>query len=217
MAAISFNSKYDEQYELIRLPPPKTSGALSVEAAIAGRRSVRSFTAQPLALEELSQLLWSIQGITGNRSFRTTPSAGAVFPLKIVAAVGGMGSTVLPPGLYSYLPQEHALLPRRIGDCRPALTGAALGQESINTAPLSLIIAADYEITRTRYRNRTERYIHMEAGHAAQNLYLQAAALRLATVAIGAFDDTSVREVAALPANFHPLYIMPVGHPPNIP
>lgn len=210
-------SVHDDKSAVIGLPSPKTTGALSVEEAIAKRRSARSFTSQPLALEELSQLLWSLQGITDCRSFRTAPSAGAVFPLKIVVAVGSVGSTVLPPGLYFYMPQEHALLPRRIGDCRSALTDAAIGQDSISTAPLSLVIAADYELTRSRYRIRTERYVHMEAGHAAQNLYLQAVAMGLGTVAIGAFDDAAVREAAALPGNFQPLYIMPVGCPSREP
>ena len=186
---------------------------MSVEEAIARRRSTRYFSEEPLSLEELSQLLWSLQGVTGGKAFRSTPSAGAIFPLEIFAVVGGFGMTALPPGIYLYVPSEHAMAPRYRGDARFQLTGAAYAQDSINTAPLSLVIAADYERTRARYRNRTERYVHMEAGHAAQNLYLQATALGLGTVAVAAFDDNAVKQAVGLPENLQPLYILPVGCP----
>ena len=196
---------------VIKLPPPKVAGSMSVEEAIARRRSIRSFSALPLSIEELSQLLWSIQGITDGKRLRAAPSAGATFPLEVLVVIGDFGVSGLPAGLYLYLPSKQSLKPRRNGDIRQQLAGVTLGQQAVAQAPASFIIAADYERTRLRYRNRTERYVHMEAGHAAQNLYLQAAALGLGTAAIGAFDDSGVSNLIALPVNFQLLYILPVG------
>ncbi|WP_225973727.1 SagB/ThcOx family dehydrogenase [Dehalogenimonas formicexedens] len=194
------------------MPAPRTTGITSVEEAIAARRSVRVFSDQPLTLEVLSQLLWSLQGMTGKR-FRTVPSAGATYPLQIIAAVGTFGITNLAAGCYLYLSEPHTLRAFKSGDLRTQLAKASLGQQAISTAPLNLVIAADYERTRSRYRNRTERYVHMEAGHAAQNLYLQAAALGLGTAAIGAFDDTGMKDILSVPGDFRHLYIIPVGVP----
>jgi SagB-type dehydrogenase family enzyme len=198
----------------IKLPPPKSAGAVSVEEAITRRRSTREFTDRALLVEELSQLLWSLQGTTDNqRRLRAAPSAGATFPLEVISVIGDFGVSGLPAGLYLYLPSDHALKPIRNGDVRQQLAGVALGQQAVAQAPASLVIAADYERTRRRYRNRTERYVHMEAGHAAQNLYLQATALGLGTNAIGAFDDDGVRQVLQLAPNLQPLYILPIGKP----
>jgi SagB-type dehydrogenase family enzyme len=197
----------------IELPPAKTSGSVSVEEAIGHRRSVREFAERPISLEELSQLLWSAQGVTDGKRLRAVPSAGATFPLEIIVITGTFGVGNLAAGIYIYLPAEHALRPIRNGDIRLQLTGVAMDQQAINEAPVTLVIAADYERTRSRYRNRTERYVHMEAGHAAQNLYLQATALGLGTAAIGAFDDNGVRDLLVLSGNLQPLYILPVGHP----
>lgn len=196
----------------IRLPEPSVKGSVTVEEAILMRRSTRGFVDQPLTLDILSQLLWSLQGSTGKRS-RTTPSAGGTYPLEIIAIVGTFGVTNLSAGSYLYNPESNGLKAYKSGDLRDQLAKVSLEQSAITAAPVNLVIVADYERTRSRYRNRTERYVHMEAGHAAQNLYLQAAALGLGTTAIGAFDDTGVKDLLSIPGDFQPLYIMPVGVP----
>lgn len=198
--------------EKIILPPPNLKGLVSVEESINRRRSHRNLSDQPVSLETLSQLLWSAQGITeSSRHLRAVPSAGSTFPLEIFIVAGSFGVGGLAAGLYVYSPADHTLSPLRNGDFRQGLANEALGQQAITNAPVTLVITADYERTRERYRNRTERYVHMEAGHAAQNVHLQAAALGLGTVAIGAFDDSGVAAVLGLAANYAPLYVMPVG------
>ena len=199
--------------QIIKLTSPRLNGSVSLEQAIARRRSIREFSEQPLTIEQLSQLLWSVQGVTNSQYLRASPSAGATFPLEIIAVVGVFSISALPAGCFQYLPGEHGMKPLRSGDLRLRLTGAALGQQAITLAPVTFIICADYERTRSRYRNRTERYVHMEAGHAAQNLYLQATTLGLGTTAIGAFDDNEVKEVLSLPGNLDPLYVLPIGYP----
>jgi len=142
------------------------------------------------------------------RGCEPSPSAGATYPLEVYVVAGNV--TGLAAGIYHYKPQSHEITHETSGDRRQALAAAALGQSMIEDAPLSLVIAAINERTSPRYGERTERYVAMEAGHAAQNVYLQATALGLGTVVVGAFDDGGVSRVMGL-GQARPLYIMPVG------
>lgn len=193
--------------EGIKLPSVQTIGRLSVEEAISKRRSVREYKDAPLSLKEVSQLLWSAQGVTANWGARTAPSAGALYPLEIYLVAGRVEN--LKPGIYRYNPQAHSLVKIVEGDKRFALFSASLFQAPVKNAPLSLVICAQYERTTRKYGERGKRYVHIEVGHVGQNIYLQAESLGLATVAIGAFVDEAVKKV--LNAQEEPLYIMPVG------
>lgn len=197
--------------ERISLPAPATSGAGSMEAALKARRSVRDFGAEPLAMETVGQLLWAAQGITGADGGRTAPSAGALYPLEIDLVAGAVVG--LPAGLYRYLPAEHALWLRCTGDLRESLHAAAIQQHAVAEAPVVIAIAAVAARSEGKYAARAERYIHMEAGHAAQNITLQAAALELGSVVVGAFDDTAVSESLRLKPGEQPLVLLPIGHP----
>lgn len=199
---------------IIELPAPITRGTMSVEEAILKRRSIRNFLNKPLSLEDVSQLLWAAQGITDPvRGFRAAPSAGATYPLEVYVVVGKNGVAGLFEGLYHYKPNKHVLEYLLEGDLRSSLADAALGQSPIREAPISIVIAAIYERTTNRYGERGIRYVHMEAGHVGQNIYLQAVARGLGTVVIGAFEDSQVQKVLKLPENQNPLYIVPVGYP----
>lgn len=189
----------------VELPAPRTDGPMSLERALAERRSVRDFTDERLTLEELAQLLWAAQGITADWGGRTAPSAGALYPLEVYA--------VTPGGLYHYLPDGHRADVLRADDLRRPLAAAALGQSAVAEAPAVLVIAAAFRRTEVKYGERAERYVHLEAGHAAQNVLLQAVALGLGGVPIGAFSDREVQRVLGLPADHEPLYLIPVGHP----
>lgn len=193
---------------IVRLPSPMRGGP-SLEEALSRRRSVREYSKEPLAIQELSQLLWAAQGITDPRGLRTAPSAGGTYPLEVYVVVGAVEG--LSAGVYKYRPKDHALARIREGDKRAELAGAALGQGWVREAAIDIIIAADYGRTTARYGERGVRYVHMEAGHAAQNVLLQAAALGLGAVPVGAFDDDGVAAVIGSPPNERPLYIIPVG------
>ena len=188
------------------LPPPRLSGPMSLEEALANRRSVREYGDEPLTVEEISQLLWAAQGLTDPRGLRTAPSAGALYPLEVYVATA--------EGAFHYLPAEHALEEVSAEDRRGALWQAALRQDPVREAPAVFVVAAVYERTERKYgAARTPRYVHLEAGHAAQNLLLQAVTLGLGGVPIGAFDDAAVQAALSLPAEEQPLYVIPVGHP----
>ncbi|MGB9741710.1 MAG: SagB/ThcOx family dehydrogenase [bacterium] len=193
---------------LIILPQPDTVGRVTVEQALKHRRSVRSFTAEPLGIEDVSQLLWAAQGRTGKSWGRTAPSAGATYPMEVFLVAGRV--TGLDSGIYQYLVEHHALKPVRRGDFRNELAGAALGQNAISSAPAVLVLTCEYQRTTARYGERGIRYVHMEAGHIGQNVSLECVARGLGTVMIGAFIDASVQRV--LDTKYEPLYIMPIGH-----
>jgi SagB-type dehydrogenase family enzyme len=192
--------------DVTSLPPPAQAGETSLEELLARRRSVREFNDQPLTAAELGQLLWAAQGITDGRGLRTAPSAGALYPLDVYLA------TV--DGVFQYDPQTHRLLVSSHDDARLKLYQAALQQEPIRKAPAVFILTAIYERTAQKYgTQRSPRYVHLEAGHATQNLLLQAVALNLGAVPIGAFDDQEIRQALGLSSDDTPLYLIPVGHP----
>ena len=199
----------DEEPLEVKLPEPRPSGEMSVEEALAARRSVRSYQDEALSLTELAQLLWAAQGITAHWGGRTAPSAGATYPLEVYAVVGEV--TGLEAGVFHYRPDGHLFVRRTAGDLRGELASAALGQEWVREAPVSLVIAARYERTTGRYGERGVRYVHIEVGHAGQDIYLQAEALGLGTVIVGAFDDQDVKTLLGIEEE--PLAIMPVGRP----
>jgi SagB-type dehydrogenase family enzyme len=194
-----------------KLPAPKFRSTVSIEETLATRRSIRDYSGKPLTLEELSQLLWAAQGITAAWGARTAPSAGALYPLEVYALAGNVQG--LAPGVYRYVPKDHELVQMATGDLRAQLAGAALGQDSVRTAALALVFTAVPARTTGKYGERGHRYVLMEAGHAAQNVHLQAVALGLGTVPVGAFDDQKVTTLLNLPKGETPLYIIPVGRP----
>lgn len=211
---------------VIKLPPPQLKSKVSLEETIAKRRSVRKYGTEPLTLVQISQILWAAQGITGAGKLRATPSAGATYPLEIFVFIGKQAVIViaseakqslsgeeLPAGIYHYEVDSHSLSLHRPGDLRRDLARAALDQGFIANAPMDIVVCALYPRTSYRYGRRGERYVHMEAGHVGENIHLQAIALGLATVEVGAFDDEEVRKVLGVEEQIKPLYVMPIGRP----
>jgi SagB-type dehydrogenase family enzyme len=199
----------DKTNKLIKLPEPKHAGGISVEEAIKMRRSVRDYTNESITLEDLSQLLWAAQGITGKSRGRAAPSAGATYPLELYAVVERVSG--LDPGVYHYVPKDHSIECFLSGSYNPSLSAASLNQPSVRDAAVNIVFAAMYERTVARYGDRGMRYVHIDAGHASENVYLQCGSLSLGTVAVGAFDDVNVKQVLKLKEEESPLYIMPVG------
>jgi len=190
---------------IITLPKPNKDGPMSLEKAIAKRRSWRDFSPRPLTFEQISQLCWAAQGQDAATRYRTAPSAGATYPLELFVITGD--------GLFRYLPAKHALEKLTDQNLRATLASAAWGQNFIEEAPLTLVFTAEFARTTRRYGERGIRYVYMEAGHAAQNVHLQAESLGLGSVAVGAFDDDSVSKVLSLPDHLEPVYMVAVGYP----
>ena len=191
--------------DVIELPPPAFTGTMSLEEALAARRSVREYSSEPLDIDAIGQLAWAAQGLTSADGKRTAPSAGGLYPLELYVAVA--------MGVYHYLPDGHLLELVIDADLRRALEDAALGQESIGEAAAVFIITAVGARTEAKYGERAERYVKLEAGHGAQNLLLQAVALGLDAVPVGAFGDVEVQRVLDLPDGQEPLYLIAVGRP----
>jgi SagB-type dehydrogenase family enzyme len=201
------------------LPRPRLDGPLSLEQAIAQRRSVRDYRDAPVTLAEAAQVLWAAQGVTDAAGgLRAAPSAGALYPLEVFLVARRVDG--LPGGAYRYVPQGHALEPlvdqsaaSAPGDdpLHERLHRAALSQSAVREAPAVLVIAAVFERTTDNYGERGRDYVIMEAGHAAQNVCLQAVALGLGSVVIGAFDEQEVGRIVGLAADELPLYLVPFG------
>ncbi|HLG56469.1 MAG TPA: SagB/ThcOx family dehydrogenase [Vicinamibacterales bacterium] len=190
--------------DTVSLPGPRLRGLASVEESLARRRSVREFQERELSWDDIGQLLWACQGVTDPQGFRTAPSAGALYPLDVFV--------VTPSGVYRYHPGPHEV--RRIADrdVRSRLRMAALDQDAL-AAPCIIAIAGVEQRTARKYGNRARRYVVLEAGHAAQNVLLQATTLGLDAVPIGAFDDEEVRMTLGAPSGEEILLLIPVGHP----
>lgn len=193
----------------IQLPSPRLTGEHSIEQLLNQRRSVRDYQEANISLADLGQLLWAAQGITHSQGLRTAPSAGALYPLKLYVAVGRVEG--LAAGTYHYDPEQHRL--ERVGsdDKRKALARAAHFQSKLKEAAVVMVFGAIYERTSRKYGKRAQRYVHIEVGHAAQNVYLQAEALGMGTVMIGAFSDKAVASTLRLPNRVMPLALMPIG------
>lgn len=195
----------------VTLPEPRTTGPVPLEGAVDGRRSIRDFRPDPLDLPQVAQLLWAAQGVTGPGGLRSVPSAGALHPIAVHLVAGDVEG--LEPGIYRYDPDRHTLDRTRSGDRRDELAGASLDQEWMADAPVMILVTAFVRRTTSTYGERGRRYVHMEAGHAAQNVYLQAEAMNLATTLVGAFNDDEVGGIAGLSSEEAPLGLLPVGLP----
>ena len=187
-------------------PAPATAGGMSLAEALARRRSVRDFLDRPLTDKQLAQLAWAAQGITDpTRGFRTAPSAGALYPAELYV--------VTADGVARYLPSKHAFEAADVGDKRQALAEAALNQTWVAKAPATFVVTAVYQRTTQKYGERGVRYATIEVGHVCQNISLQAVALGLGSVSVGAFQDDEVRRLIGAPSDHRPLCLVCVGHP----
>jgi SagB-type dehydrogenase family enzyme len=203
---IKSDHRKDERFVL---PAPNLDGKISVEQSIKSRRSIRSYKQEPIALAQVSQLLWAAQGITSSDGFRSAPSAGATYPLEIYLVVGKV--TDLTAGIYKYLNKDHVIVKTSDGDKRAELSDTALSQEWIKEAPIAIVVCGVYERTSKKYGNNAQKFVHMEVGCVAQNVYLQATALGLGTTFVGAIEDDKITSVLHLDNDEHALCILPVG------
>ena len=200
----------------VQLPKPSFKGKMSVEAAIRGKKSVRRFSKTPLSLQEVSQILWATYGrlpadAVSGATIKVTPSAGGLYPLDIFLVTGEGTVKGLPEGVYMYKPQANSLLYVASGDNRKLLAYASLSQMWISRAPAIVVIAATFSRTTAKYGQRGIQYVFMEAGHANQNMYLQAEAMGLHLGTVGAMNDPQVAAVLKLPRTIKPLLVVPVG------
>lgn len=193
----------------IKLPKPRLEGSIALETVLHRRRSIRRYRTAALSQAEVSQLLWAAQGITDRRGLRSSPSAGALYPLETYVAAANVNN--LQTGIYKYNNRNHTL--RLIYDRNPieALYQAGLRQGALRNAAVIFTLTAVYARTTSKYHQRGIRYVDMEAGHAAQNLCLQAVGLGLGSVLIGAFHDKQVKQIIAPDNDEQPLYLIPVG------
>lgn len=202
----------ETKHEIIEIPLPRKDSEFSLERAFLERRSVRQLSDDAITLSQLSQLLWSAQGVTDPRGFRTAPSAGALYPLEVYVVVGHVNG--LSVGLYKYQSQAHNLMRMASDDRRNQIGHTAGDQDWVGSNAVLIVFSSVDSRTTKKYGRRGIRYIHIEVGHAAQNVLLQAQALGLGSAVVGAFDDDSVEEILGLPKNERALYLIAIGKAP---
>lgn len=193
----------------VALPKPDVTGKVTLEQAVAQRRSVREYAPGALTLAEVSQLMWVAQGITGPDGKRATPSARAVYPLQVWLMAEDV--TGLPAGIYRYEPREHALALIAAGRQRDSFVAATPGQEMFQHAAATVAVIGDSTLAATRFRGNAERWLGMEAGFVVQDVYLECTALGLGTVMVGGFGEDAVRRALGVPSGWEVLALMPVG------
>ncbi len=194
---------------VVSLPKPDLKGKATLEQVLSQRRSVREYAPGALTLAEVSQLMWAAHGITGPNGKRTTPSARAIYPLEVWLVANDVKG--LAPGVYRYVPLDHALATVAAGDHRAAVAAAAMGQKAIESAPVVVAVTGDSVLAAEKFRGRAAAWLGMEAGFVIQDVYLEATALGLGTVMVGGFNDAAVRGALGLPEGRVPLGLMPVG------
>ncbi len=204
--------KVFDKEDPVNLPTPNTHGNLAVEKAIKQRRTVRSFADEPVTIDHLSQILWAAQGVTDEGGLkRATPSGGALYPIDVYAVVGKNGVRGLARGVYLYDPPLHSIRKIVVTDQREDAAVAALKQMWMATAPVILVLTAEYTRITVKYGKRGKRYAMIEVGHIGQNVFLQCETLGLAAGIVGAFDDKDVARAINAKNDHEPLIMMPVG------
>ncbi|MBN1344797.1 MAG: SagB/ThcOx family dehydrogenase [Phycisphaerae bacterium] len=190
----------------IQLPKPKTSGGMSLNEALAKRRTQRKFADKALSIEQISQLCWAAQGITeAERGLRTAPSAGELYPITVYL--------IRKDGLFEYVPKAHALKKLKSDDIRSGSDAGPLGKAGIRSAPVCMVVAMNVSRLAARWPDNADRYCLLEAGHVAENVLLQATALGLVATPAGGVDGEKVVEVLGLPSEMEAAYVLPVGYP----
>jgi SagB-type dehydrogenase family enzyme len=197
------------QEQTIQLPAPRLKGRMSLEEAIASRRSRRAYRADPVKLAEAGQLLWAAQGITDpEEGKRAAPSAAALYTLETYLIATNVEG--LAPGVYRYRPEEHDLVLHAAGNLRRELA-VSIGQDCVRFSACVLVFAGVYERITAKFGERGVCFVHMEAAHAAENVQLQGTALQLGSVMIGSFKKDEIRRILGLPEAEEPVYLMALG------
>lgn len=194
---------------MVALPPPRLAGAIPIEECLRARRSRRIFSEAPLTLEDAAQLLWAAQGVTGLAGLRTAPSAGAIYPLHTYLI--SLNISQLNEGSYAYDPYTHSLTLRKAGDHRNRLLKAACEQNEVEGAALGILFSINFNRSKREFGDIGVRLAHIETGHAAQNVLLQATALSINAIGMGRLDPLAMRKVADVPASEESVYLILAG------
>jgi SagB-type dehydrogenase family enzyme len=199
------------EVEAVALPAARREGPVSLEAALAARRSVRDYAPGALGLKDVAQLLWAAQGVTSPDGKRTAPSAMHRYPLELVVVARDVQG--LAPGAYRYLPARHALEPLATAAAVEPLLASVSPQAQVRTAPALFVVAVVYARMGSSPRDRA--YADMEVGLASENLLLQATALGLGSVVTAGIDAAAAKKAAGLAGDEEVRVVIPVGKLPR--
>ncbi|MEN8253029.1 MAG: SagB/ThcOx family dehydrogenase [Patescibacteria group bacterium] len=195
--------------EIIELPAASVTSRVSLEEAIADRRSRRTFSENPVTQVELSQVLWSAQGVTDEKGHRAAPSAKSGYPYTLYAVVRNVEG--LDAGLYQYLPEENSLGKLNLANAGQMLIDAQV-QDGAQKAPVVVVMAVAYGKSAIEFPDNYKQVALLEGGHIGQNMYLQVESLGMSTVVMAGFNSIAVRDKLMLDEAEMPIYLIPFGH-----
>lgn len=210
LGLLGYFFKPRQTLHVVQLPLPRYDSPVSVEKALRLRQSTRLFEKSSVSIQELSQLLWSAQGIGNRHGYRTSPSAGALFPIELYVLVR-RGEGVYP-GFYHYIPNKHHLEISTNSIDEEKLFMASYKQSWVKNAPILIVIASDTNRTAQKYHVKAFQYASMESGHVAQNMMLQSVSLGLGIVGVGAFDEQEIKQIFDI-HTLDVMYLICIGHP----
>jgi SagB-type dehydrogenase family enzyme len=205
--------EYEDYLERVELPEPLTGGGPGIWEAIAGRRSQRRFTGESMSMQEISQLLWATQGVTGEIQqveLRAAPSAGALYPNETYVVAQSIDG--IAEGVYHYDVRTHELGMLAEGDYSEDLAQACLGQTWMKRAGAVFIWGAVVARCAWKYQNRAYRYLYLDAGHLGAHLQLAAQGLDLGSCNIAAFFDDELGRLVGIDGQTEvAVYVTAVG------
>lgn len=205
-------------YPVVSLPESPARLTMSLGDAILKRSTAKQMTPRPVDLQTVATLLHCGYGITRDqrslgypRTFRTTPSGGALYPLEIYCH--SARTEGFEGGLYHYNPTENHLRLLRRGDHTETIAKGLVQQNVAHEASLIIFITALFDRSTFKYSDRGYRFALLEAGHVAQNINLAAVALDLASINLGGFYDRRIDDFLDLDGLTHStLYVVAIGN-----
>lgn len=198
--------------EVIELPHPAYVGEATLEECLKVRRSMKEFGAGAVTLDQVSQLLFAAQGITDPRGFRTAPSAKASYPLELTVIANRVEG--LTPGAYLYDSFEHQLKRTRNGELNIELAADCHNQEWVLNAPVLVVVTTYVTMMLGMTAEQSLEVGLLEAGHATQNLLLQACALSMNTAVVGEFKADAIGRLLQLKQTQRLIYVICAGPRP---
>ena len=199
----------------VQLPSQFQDSASTFTEVVRKRKSIRSFSTQPLSMVDLAFLLYTSTGIQRtehNYEFRMAPSAGALYPIETYIAANNVEG--LKEGIYHYNIKNHLLEEIKLGNFRDKIAHAAFDQEMCADASVVFIWTAVFRRSKWKYSQRAYRYIYLDAGHIAQNLALAAVSINCGSCLVGAFFDDEINSIVDVDGTEESaIYLSVVGHP----
>jgi SagB-type dehydrogenase family enzyme len=186
----------------------------SLDRSLMQRRSANTLSTAMPSKRVLSRLLSLAHGIYAEHARGPVPSAGGLQALELYLVA--FETSWLPPGAYHF---------DRVGNHLSQIVPSANRQDWVTRVPslvllkggaILFVLVGDYQRVEAKYGARAHRFLLIEAGHLAQNLFLLASSLRLCALPLGGFFEREIARELVLPQTDEVLYLLLCGKPGRV-